>query len=92
MAARNESYAAAGDDAFFNRCTGGVHRVFDTGLLFLHLGFGSCTDLDDGDAADELGEALLELLTVVVGGGLFDLSADFLDAAADLGIGRRRHR
>src|SRR5665213_3219428 len=84
--AAEEGNTAARDDAFFNGSAGGVHRVFDTGLLFLHLGFGGCTDLDDGDSADQLGETLLELLTVVVGGGLFDLGADFLDATGDLGV------
>src|SRR5262249_41772225 len=40
-------------------------------------------DLDHGDTADELGEPLLELLAVVVGGRLLDLSPDLLDAAGD---------
>ena len=39
--------------------------------------------MDDGDAADELGEALLELLAVVVAGGLADLAADLLDPGLD---------
>jgi hypothetical protein len=43
-----------------------VQRVLDAGLLLLHLGLGGRADLDDRDAADELGEALLELLAVVV--------------------------
>jgi hypothetical protein len=38
--------AAAGDDAFFNGSTGGVQRVFDAGLLFLHFDFGGSADLD----------------------------------------------
>ncbi len=74
--AADQGHTTARDDAFLDGCTGCVHRVFDAGLLFLHLGFGGCTDLDDGDAADELGETLLELLTVVVGGGLVDLRTD----------------
>ncbi len=32
--------AAAGDDAFLDRRTGRVQRVFDAGLLFLHLDLG----------------------------------------------------
>jgi hypothetical protein len=40
--------------------------------------------LDDGDAAGQLGEALLELLAVVVAGGLLDLHADLIDRAGDL--------
>ncbi len=84
--AADQRDAAARDDAFLDGCAGGVHRVFDAGLLLLHLGLGSGTDLDDGDAADELGETLLELLAVVVGGGLVDLGADLLDAAFDFAI------
>jgi hypothetical protein len=63
-----------------------VQRVLDAGLLLLHLDLGGRADLDDGDAAGELGEALLELLAVVVGGGLLDLGADLLDAALDVGL------
>ena len=76
--------AAARDHAFFNGRTGRVQRVFDAGLLFLHLDLGRSADLDHGDAAGELGNALLELLLVVVGGGFFDLLADLLDAALDV--------
>ena len=82
----DESNAAAGDDAFLDRRAGGVHGVLNASLLLLHLGLGCGADLDDGDAADQLGEALLELLAVVVGGGLVDLVADLLDAAFD-GLG-----
>src|SRR6267378_2033570 len=63
---------------------GGVHSIFDTGLLFLQLGFGGCADFDDGDAADQLGKALLELFLVVIAGGVFDLRADLLHTAFDV--------
>src|SRR6266568_4639676 len=39
---------------------------------------------NDGDAADELGKALLELFLVVIAGGVFDLRADLLDTAFDV--------
>ena len=58
----DEGDAAAGDDAFFHRRTGGVEGVFDAGFLFLHLGLGRGADIDDGHTTGELGEALLELL------------------------------
>ena len=80
-----QSDAAARDDAFFDRRAGRVQGVFDAGFLFLHLGFGRGADIDDGHAAGELGQAFLELLAVVVGGGLFDLTADLVDAALDVG-------
>jgi hypothetical protein len=76
-----------------------VHRILDSGLLLLHLGLGGCADLDDGDAADELREALLELLAVVVGSRVVDLRADLLDAARErflaglvVGVGDERGR
>ena len=75
--------AAARHDAVLDGRLRGVHGVLDAGLLFLHLGLGGRADLDDGDAADELGEPLLELFAVVVGGGLVDLSPDLLHAARD---------
>ena len=78
--------AAAGDDAFFHGRTGGVEGVFDACLLLLHLGLGGRADVDDGDAAGELGEAFLEFFTVVVAGGLFDLLADLVDACEDVGL------
>ena len=59
--------AAAGDDALFHSRAGRVQRVLDAQLLFLHLGLGGSTDLDDGHAAGELGKALLQLLLVVFG-------------------------
>ena len=77
----DQRHAAARDHAFFDRGTRGVQRVFDAGLLFLHLDLGGSADLDHRDAAGELGNALLQLLLVVVGGGFLDLLADRLDAA-----------
>ena len=80
----DEGDAAAGDDAFLDRRTGGVEGVFDAGFLLLHLGLGRGADIDDGDTTGQLGEALLELLAVVVRGGLLDLTADLGDAALDV--------
>ena len=82
----DEGDAAAGDDAFFHGRTGRVEGVFDAGFLFLHLGFGRGADIDDGDTAGELGEALLELLAVVIAGGFFDLAADLVHAALDVSL------
>src|SRR5205823_2211925 len=66
-------------------CSAGrVQRVFDAGLLFLHLDFGGGTDLDDGNTAGQLGHALLQLLAVVVAGRFLDLDADLLDARFDV--------
>src|SRR5690606_40743355 len=56
-----------------------------TTLFRSDLGRG--TDVDHGHAADQLREALLELLAVVVAGGVLDLGADLLDAGADVARG-----
>ena len=52
--------------------------IFDAGLLFFHLGFGCSADLNDCNAAGELGEPFLEFLLVIIGGGLFDLGLDLV--------------
>src|SRR5699024_5077131 len=80
----NQGHAAAGHHAFFDSCTGGVQGIFDARLLLLHFDFGGSADLDDGHAAGQLGHAFLQLLAVVVGGGLLDLRLDLLDARLDL--------
>src|SRR5207237_6225156 len=79
--------AAAGDDALFHRGAGRVQRVFDAGLFLLQLRLTGGADVDLRHAAGQLGQSLLELLAVVVGGGDVDLAADLLDAALDrLGV------
>src|SRR4029079_13538308 len=62
---------------------GGLQRVLDAVLLLLHLRLGRRADLHDGDAAGELGEALLELLAIEVGVRVLDLGLDLVDAALD---------
>ena len=57
--------AAAGHDALLERRAGGGEGVLDAGLLLLERGLGGRADLQDGDAAAELGLALLQLLLVV---------------------------
>src|SRR5271166_2175518 len=84
--ATGQSYAAAGDNAFFHGRAGGMHRVFHAGFLFLHFGFGCGADFDYGYATDQLGQPLLQLLAVVVAGGLVDLAANFFYAAFDLAV------
>src|SRR5690606_13865968 len=77
--------AATRDHALFHRRTRGVQGVFNARLLFLHLDLGRGTDLDHRNAAGQLGHALLQLLAVVVRGGLLDLRLDLLDARLDGG-------
>src|SRR4029434_7387087 len=72
----DEGYATARDNALFDAAAGRMKSSLNTRLLFLHLGFGRSTHVDHGDTARQLGEALLELLAVVVGGGFLDLTAN----------------
>src|SRR6185369_2633984 len=71
-------------DAFLDRGAGGVERVLDAVLLFLDLNLGSAADADHRNAAGELGQTFLQLLLVVVRGGLLDLRLDLLHARLDL--------
>ena len=88
----DEGDAAARDDAFLDRGAGRVQRVLDARLLLLHLDFGRRADADHRHAADQLRQPLLQLLAVVVRGGLLDLRADLLDAALDVAPSCRRRR
>ena len=81
--------AAAGDDALFDRRAGRAQRVLDAVLLLLQLGLGGRADLDHRHAAGQLGQPLLQLLAVEVGGRRLDLGLDLLDAALDRRPDRR---
>src|ERR1700733_14891022 len=81
-----QSDATARYDAFFNRRTGRMHRVINAILALLHLDLGRAADADHRDAARELGQTLLQLLTVVVRGGFLDLRLDLVDSRLDVGL------
>src|SRR6266568_6834213 len=78
--------AAARHDAFFHRRTGRMHRVIHAILALPYLDLGRAADADHRDAARELGQTLLQLLTVVVRGGFLDLRLDLIDAGFDVGF------
>ncbi len=84
LAGADQRNTAARHDAFFDRGTSGVQRIFHARLLFLHFHFGRSADLDQRHTAGQLGDTLLQLLAVVVAGGFVDLLADALDARFDL--------
>src|SRR5690606_14143585 len=71
-------------DALLDRGLGVADGVLDAVLALLELDLGGGTGLDDGDAAGQLGQPLLQLLAVVVGVARLDLGADLVDAAGDL--------
>ena len=57
----DECGAATGDDTLLDGCTGGVQSVVEAVFLLLHLDLRSGADVDDGHAASQLGQTLLEL-------------------------------
>ena len=79
--------AAAGHDALFDGRAGRRERVLDAELALLQLDFGGRADLDHGDAAGQLGQPLLQLLAVELGGGVLGLGLDLLDAGLDRLVG-----
>ena len=81
--AANQCDSTARNDALLNRSAGGVQCIFHPGLLLLELDLGGGAHVDHSHAADQLGQALLQLLAVVVGGGVLGLCADLLDATLD---------
>src|SRR2546421_10384685 len=78
--------AAARHDAFLNCRAGRMHRVINPILALLDLDFGRAADADHRDAACELGQTLLQLLTVVVRGGFLDLRLDLRHTRLDVGF------
>ena len=58
--------------------------VLHASFLFLHLGFGSCTHVDDSNTAGQLGQTLLKLFAVVIRGGFLNLTTDLIHAALDV--------
>ena len=61
-----------------------MQRVINAVLAFLHFHFGGTTDADHGNATGELRQTFLQLFTVVVRSGFFDLRLDLLATASDL--------
>src|SRR5215831_18973976 len=78
--------AAARDDAFLNRRTRGVQRVFDASFLLFHLGLGRSADVDDRNAAGEFRQALLQFLAIVIAGRLLNLTTNLSDATLDVSV------
>ena len=72
---RREARAAAGNDAFLDGRLGGMSASSTRSFLLFHFDFRRTADADDRDAAGELRQTFLQLLLVVVGGGLLDLRA-----------------
>src|SRR5690554_280361 len=72
--------------AFFNGSAGCVQSIVNAGFLLFHFHFGGSTHLDHGHTACQLGNTLLQLFTIIIGRGFFDLSTDLLYACFDVGF------
>src|SRR5579885_2868976 len=75
--------SAARNDPFGDRGSGRRNRVVERLFAAFHFGFGGGADANHGNAAGELAKAFLELVAIVVAGGLFDLLAKLLLARLD---------
>src|SRR5699024_11028605 len=80
----DQRHATTGDDALVDGGLRVANGVLDAVLALLELHLGRGTGLDDGHAARELRQTLLQLLTVVVAVGGVDLAADLGHATLDL--------
>ena len=80
------SGAAACDDSLFHSRSGRVESVLHTQLGFLHLSLGSSANADYRNAASQLRQSLLQLLTVEIRGGLLDLLADLGNSGVDVAL------
>ncbi len=75
IARTDQGDTTAADDALFDRGLGGGDRILDAVLLLLEFHFGCGADLQNSDTSAQLGQALLELLAIVVGVGVLDLGS-----------------
>ena len=80
----DQGHTAAGQDALFDGGAGSVQGILHQRLALLHLGLGVGAHTDLGDPAGQLGQALLQLLLVVVRRGVLQLPADLVRARLDL--------
>src|SRR5215207_1778808 len=79
--------AAAGHDALLQGRAGSRQSVLDAVLPLSEFRLGRRTDLDDGHAAGELCQALLQFLAVVIRASVLELGAYLVHTAPDpLGI------
>jgi hypothetical protein len=78
------SNASAGDDTLLYGCAGRVQGILHARLLLLHFGLRRSADIDDGNAAGELGQTLLQFFAIVVRSGFLNLTADLVNPTLDL--------
>src|SRR5215208_752450 len=87
-----QRHAAAWHDALLQGRAGRREGILHAVLLLPQLAIRRGADLDDGHAASQLGEPLVELLAVVVRGGDPELTFQLSDAVFyPLGVARAAH-
>ena len=87
VAGAHQGDTTTGNNSLFDGSTRCSERIVDTVFLLFHLHLRGSADVENGYAARQLGQTLLQLLTVVVAGGGFDLRLDLSHATCDV-IGR----
>src|SRR5262249_15424341 len=75
-AGTQQSDTTPGENALLNRGAGRMHGVVNAILALFHLDLGGAPDPDHCNAARELRQPFLQLLTIVVGSGFLDLRLD----------------
>src|SRR5205807_9419362 len=81
---REQRDATTREDTLLDCSLRVTDSVLDAVLALLELHLGGSADLDDRNTAGQLGQALLQLLAVVVAVALLDLVLDLVDATGDL--------
>src|SRR5262249_53864049 len=79
-----EWHSTARQDALLNRRPRRVHGVLDAVLAFFYLDLARPADPDHRHSPNELGKPFLQLLAVIVGGGLIDLRLDLGDTSLNV--------
>src|SRR5207302_533020 len=80
----NQHGTTAGNDTLFNSGAGRRKGILNTMLLLFQFDLSSSADFDHAYAAGKLGQALLELLAIVVAGCPLDECTDLAYTSLDL--------
>ena len=73
------SYSTSSNNPLLHRSTSGIEGILHPGLAILHLRLRSSTHVDHRNTPHQLGQPLLQLLPIIVAGGLLNLNPDLLD-------------
>src|SRR5262249_51422407 len=84
LARTQQSDATPGENAFLDRGLRSMHGIVNAILAFLNFDLGGPADADHGNAARELRQPFLQLLTIVVGGSFLDLRLDLSDTSLNI--------